>query len=622
VGGALSQYIALGFSLFPVREKIPLTRNGFKDAVKAPEDIARLFDQHPGAGVAIATGVASGNLLVVDIDERHGGDDSLVDLKRELGGLPETACCSTPSGGQHFYFRLPPGVHVRSSVDFRPGIDIRADGGYVVAPPSRGYAWDVALDSAPIADAPARLIELLVERKDKKDADGTSWSAGGFILPDRIESGGRDNTLTRFAGQLRRGGLDTETIFAMLQHVNLERCVPPLENKDIKRIARSIGTRPIQEQASDLVDKVVNAVDQGDPIPGFFDRAAIEAELERYAKLDIVTTGFPLLDRYLGGGLWSTQTAVLIAPTGSGKTTIAMQIARKVCERRPVLVWTMEMAPPILAARVASQESGDNYLDVLLDEDVRRRNAPLMPAGLYYYGGRDLEAVVKAAKRVHGIHEGKPPLLIIDYMQKAPGQGDDPRHRLTEISETLRTLALRLDCPLLVISSASRAGATLLRESHKHAPEELAQTGKESGDIEYDANAVITLGLLADETGEDDGTGWRKAVLTVAKARFGRARQLAYEFNGKQGLWRELGDWKHEDGGDGTEPISLRAQLEDDEGNVLAVLRELGGICRTRTALVTAVRGMRRQRVFGAIDRLVAVGVVEDLPTGGLRITE
>src|SRR5690606_2417974 len=123
-------YTGLGFSLFPVnREKRPTTPHGFKDAVSEASLAERLFNSHRGTGLAIATGVLSGNILVIDVDDRRGGDDSLVKLEEELGHkLPDSVRCTTPSGGQHIYLRLPRGVSISCSVDFRPGIDIRADG--------------------------------------------------------------------------------------------------------------------------------------------------------------------------------------------------------------------------------------------------------------------------------------------------------------------------------------------------------------------------------------------------------------------------------------------------------------------------------------------------------------
>jgi hypothetical protein len=139
-------YSKRGWHVFPCRPggKVPLTPHGFKDATR---DAARLVDwwrRWPDANVAIATGAVS-NLIVLDIDPRHGGDDTLAELEHKHGVLPATPSVKTPGGGAHYYFRHP-GGHVPSG-PVAEGVDLKADGGYVLAPPSRvrdrRYEFDV-----------------------------------------------------------------------------------------------------------------------------------------------------------------------------------------------------------------------------------------------------------------------------------------------------------------------------------------------------------------------------------------------------------------------------------------------------------------------------------------------
>ncbi len=104
-----------------------LTCHGFYAATLDPQRIKAMCAEHPGALLAIRTGSASGT-LVADIDPRHGGQ-VLPDL------MPRTACVAT-SRGWHLYYRHP-GVPILSrELPGHRGIDIKADGGYVVAPPS------------------------------------------------------------------------------------------------------------------------------------------------------------------------------------------------------------------------------------------------------------------------------------------------------------------------------------------------------------------------------------------------------------------------------------------------------------------------------------------------------
>jgi putative DNA primase/helicase len=115
-------------------------------------DVIRSWWKHwPYANVGIVTGEGSG-LVVLDIDPKSCGFETLADLEEEHGALPDTLRVQTGGGGRHYYF-IHPGVHVgttRGEIGGRrtPGVDLRADGGLVVAPPSlhasgRYYLWEV-----------------------------------------------------------------------------------------------------------------------------------------------------------------------------------------------------------------------------------------------------------------------------------------------------------------------------------------------------------------------------------------------------------------------------------------------------------------------------------------------
>ena len=118
--------------------KHPRTQHGVKDASKDPEQIHRWWRLWPDANVGIATGVVSG-ILVVDIDPRNGGEKSYEQLQNELPDAFTTLLkVRTGSGGAHLYFECLSPTPCRTNI--RPGIDIKADGGYVVAPSS----WHVS----------------------------------------------------------------------------------------------------------------------------------------------------------------------------------------------------------------------------------------------------------------------------------------------------------------------------------------------------------------------------------------------------------------------------------------------------------------------------------------------
>jgi hypothetical protein len=125
------------------------------------------------ANVAVATGAGSG-LVVLDIDPRHDGLESLARLKGQHGELPETATTLTGSGGLHFFFKYPGrAVPNRRNLGGFKGVDLKGDGGYVIAPPSNhasggNYTWNTKLDPDDVGFAPCPkiLLELANKKRD------------------------------------------------------------------------------------------------------------------------------------------------------------------------------------------------------------------------------------------------------------------------------------------------------------------------------------------------------------------------------------------------------------------------------------------------------------------------
>jgi hypothetical protein len=161
-------------------------------------------------GVGILTGSASGNIFVLDVDVGPGkdGDDSLRALQLAHDDLPETAEVRTGGGGLHLYFRAPPGVAVvrNSASKLGPGLDIRGEGGFVVAPPSvhasgQPYVWSwINTLAEGIADAPAWLLDLVRaepvigatprDRVASSPPPSSPVGAGSLgVLPPAIEDG-------------------------------------------------------------------------------------------------------------------------------------------------------------------------------------------------------------------------------------------------------------------------------------------------------------------------------------------------------------------------------------------------------------------------------------------------
>jgi putative DNA primase/helicase len=140
-------------------------------ATTDPAQIRADFARWPDANIAVVCGPDSG-IFVVDVDtkEGHGVDGfaALNELQAKHGRLPDTLTSISPSDSPHYYFNYPAGIRIANSEgDIGPGIDVRGDGGMVLAPPSlrpgKGrYRW---LHRAPVADAPPWLIKLAQKPK-------------------------------------------------------------------------------------------------------------------------------------------------------------------------------------------------------------------------------------------------------------------------------------------------------------------------------------------------------------------------------------------------------------------------------------------------------------------------
>lgn len=231
------RYALRGWMVFPLRPrmKLPATPDGFKSATTNPATITRWFARYDH-NIGIRTGLASG-IAVVDID----GDDGVAGL-RELQTrnerLPRTLTAVTPNGW-HLYFRIDDPLPSSAS---RIGhhIDVRADGGYVVAPPSQHpsgafYSWhDETIDPAP---APAWVICLAQKRHVVNPPNkipirpGPPGAYGRAALDREIKSlattpcGGRNAALNRSAFSLFQLVAGGELDWSQVERALCDACV-------------------------------------------------------------------------------------------------------------------------------------------------------------------------------------------------------------------------------------------------------------------------------------------------------------------------------------------------------------------------------------------------------------
>lgn len=235
------KYAQKGLAVFPLipRDKKPLTSNGFKDATTDPDKIREWWSIHPDANVAIATGQVSGGLVVIDmdVDEDKGKDGYHTFMgwcKENFLMLPDSWLSITGRGGYHLCFRSHDPINSR--VGWLDSVDVRGDGGYIVAPPSihpngRKYEWEQSPDDCELIDTTDTDVEfvlnsVLVSGKTNSEP---------LKVPDEIPEGHRDEFMFKLACKYQSMGMSDKAMLSALLAENEERCKPPLTEKEIRR---------------------------------------------------------------------------------------------------------------------------------------------------------------------------------------------------------------------------------------------------------------------------------------------------------------------------------------------------------------------------------------------------
>jgi replicative DNA helicase len=322
--------------------------------------------------------------------------------------------------------------------------------------------------------------------------------------------------------------------------------------------------------------------------------------LQEYAAMPIVPTGFASLDDLLGGGLRVGQPYTLAAGTGQGKTSLVSQIARQHAARgEHAVIWTLEMDPHHVLARMVAQHTGASSLDVLHARMPQlEHHVSELHERVYFCERADI-ALFEQAVLGLAATACAPSLVIVDYLQKLASPGQGFREAVTEASERLRSLAKRLNAPLLIVSAVGRESARRIREARDLDPVELIDVCRESGAIEYDNAAVLVLGLDPADEGER-----QTAVLSVAKNRFGTTGQIELEFEGAIGRFTERGKL-----------VSKRQRDKSELRQEIAQAVARANRPLNKTEIVGAV-GRRRETVMRTIEAMARDGELEQTSGG------
>jgi replicative DNA helicase len=496
--------------------KVPLVPwKEYQNRRPTEAEVRDWFTKWPDANIAIVTGKIS-NLVVFDLDSKNA-----VQYAQEQGGFPATAKAKTGKG-YHLYMQHP-GFEIGNSVNKNLDIDIRADGGYVAAPPSihgsgRLYVWEEGVSIHEKTPAPCEpwMIGYLknisegasVSKQSKEMAPKPSDNANAAskqnakddyaaILRNGAVEGMRNHTATKLAGHLLAKGISEDEVWSMLKMWNTSKNKPSIDETELRRTFNSVAKLESKNKKKEI--EVVQFLDT-------VDKAAAEYD-QQYVRVSFSADLLKNMEAKMKGGLVGGRLSVLGGIPSSCKTSLANNMTDNIClNNHPVLFFSHDDDRSDLRYRTYARFSGFDIEDFnqrrLLKSDIETicKNDSVSLINTNKYVVQQLIKIEDWPRLIEKIEKRhkKAPVIIIDYLRKLKTENNrmDERLRVDEILCSLTNLAKTYNIPILAISE-------LARDSYKSGQRLSMASFKESGSIEYEAS---WLGILA--AVEENGSGY------------------------------------------------------------------------------------------------------------------
>ena len=539
------RYARLGFYVFPVHSvseegkcscgdegcqhpgKHPRIMNWQNDCSIDPEVITGWWKKWPDANVAIATGKSG--LVVIDIDPDKGGKESFLRLKGDKS-TGEALLVHTGGGGQHGYYLAPEGG-VKNFVGVFPGIDVRGNDGYVIAPPSihksgKSYKWGrnspENMSPGPI---PAWLLEAIItegeaKRKGKSSGVRKRLSRHPSEILKGVQEGERDVTIFRYACDMRVRGYTYEEAKELVL-IASRNCEPPFpDGEGIKCL--------------DSAWKYQKEEDRAEPI-SFHD----------LSKKDIPDI------KYIVQGLLPQGVTLLSGDPKVGKSWLAMQMAVGVANGTQILGF-FDVTDGASVLHLALEDSEGLFkgrLQKLVDDSSCPGNAyfinswPTFPKGL-----SDLRAyleeregvglvVIDCLESIRDPKTGNATLFSYDY-----GALKDLRGLAAEFSVAIlvihHTRKMASDNPLHKVSGSqgltAAADQVMVLEKNGNGRARLTVTGRaireETHNLSFDADSCTWTFISPDEATRPAQSRIKKLMKTH-QGRFMGAKEISKELD-------------------------------------------------------------------------------------------
>jgi Bifunctional DNA primase/polymerase, N-terminal/AAA domain/Primase C terminal 2 (PriCT-2) len=406
-----------------------------------PDEIQRDRARCPDAGIGIATGAESG-IFVIEADTPEGHDvdgiASLKALEEKHGPLPETLMAVSPSGSVHYYFNYPKGASIKNSAsNIAPGVDVRGEGGMVIAPPSvrkdGQYRW--LNDVFPLADAPRWLIDLTTAHKVRDNVikfpppseellkrmaedTGKGFSTDPADLPQKatveeikaalavIPANCSEDEWWRIAAALYDHFGDTEDGFNIFHEWSATGGASYKGERDCRNKWRHsaskkdihIGTlfhyadeydaswRDGLESPARAQDGIcTEGTNQAGPESDEADTEAKDEGPSISSKLPPLTVSEWLecdmqpLDKLLGDLLTTTSRAMIVGPTGLGKTMFGLAISFRIPQGKDFMHWKVIRSGRVL---YVDGEMSNRQMKRRIQAELKRSGG-VVPEGLF-----------------------------------------------------------------------------------------------------------------------------------------------------------------------------------------------------------------------------------------------
>lgn len=343
------------------------------------------WDMWPQSNIGVATGQKSG-LILLDVDPKNGGSDTLKKILAEYGELPEKVAAKTGGKGYHLLFRHPGGHWPNTqSGPNKPsplgaGLDFRGDGGLFVAPGSEHvsggvYEW-LYPPNGHLPTAPHWLLDKLRNRK----------SAGPVISDgeSQILEGDRHITLRAWACQMRGKGMGKAGIRAALFAENATRFVEAKPDDEVERLVNWVcgyapGDVPNWREGEEKETETPSAY------PGLVSnqdvKTALDLLYERGAQRGLCI-GWPSLDEFYS--IHPGDLTVLCAAPSAGKTTLGLNFVANmaVSHNWKIAICSTENRIEMMLADLAGMIAGSTYYGNF-PERMSRKEKDLVDAFIY-----------------------------------------------------------------------------------------------------------------------------------------------------------------------------------------------------------------------------------------------